>query len=428
MTVLGYMFILGSANADDCGCVGITRTFGWGDTITESCTLNCDLASDETCWTVGSDNLIIDGAGYTISCLNRDGNSYGIHLDGRSNVTIQNIGIEEFNEGIRAENCEYIDILDSVISDNQWWEGIVFFNTTNSTISGNTMEGNGLRTGGEAISFSNSSDNQITGNTLDNNGAGIILFDSSDNNTITDNLVTSNERDGIKISSSSDSNTLISNKFCSNGWSWATTAGYSDIRVIGGSGNTGDNNFCDSAVGYNDTGTTGCTFSCLPGWITDYNGDGTSDIAVFRSPSGLWAIRDFTRLYFGGSSDLPQPSDYDGDGTTDIGIFRSSSGLWAVHGVTRVYFGAPSDEPVPGDYGGDGTCYPTIFRSSSGLWAIREFTRYYFGASSDRPVPADYRGDGFDDIGIFRPASGLWAVRGITRIYFGGSSDIPVTR
>ncbi|HDL64428.1 MAG TPA: hypothetical protein ENH12_03460, partial [Proteobacteria bacterium] len=33
----------------------------------------------------------------------------------------------------------------------------------------------------------------------------------------------------------------------------------------------------------------------VPPWIYDYNGDGTSDIAIFRRSSGLWAVRDVTR-------------------------------------------------------------------------------------------------------------------------------------
>jgi len=35
-----------------------------------------------------------------------------------------------------------------------------------------------------------------------------------------------------------------------------------------------------------------------PHWIYDYNGDGTSDIAIFREGSGLWEVRGVTRVYF----------------------------------------------------------------------------------------------------------------------------------
>jgi beta-propeller repeat-containing protein len=158
----------------------------------------------------------------------------------------------------------------------------------------------------------------------------------------------------------------------------------------------------------------------------DFSGDGTSDIAIFRPNSGLWAVRGVTRVYFGGSADNPLPGDYDGDGTSDCAIFRGSSGLWAARGATRVYFGGTSDEPIPADYDGDGTRDIGIFRPASGLWALRGVTRVYFGSAVDLPLPGDYTGDGTKDIGIFRAPSGLWAFRGISRVYFGGQADTTV--
>ncbi len=159
-------------------------------------------------------------------------------------------------------------------------------------------------------------------------------------------------------------------------------------------------------------------------WITDYNGDGTSDIAVFRPTNGLWIVRQVTRAYFGSSSDLPVPADYTGDGTTDIAIFRESNGLWSVSGGQRYYFGGAGDLPFPGDYSGDGTAEPGVFRN--GLWIVKGVTRAYFGSSGDSPVPGYWAGDGNKSIGIFRPANGLWIIRGITRAYFGSSGDRPV--
>jgi len=84
----------------------------------------------------------------------------------------------------------------------------------------------------------------------------------------------------------------------------------------------------------------------------DFDGDSRDDIAIFRPSSGLWAIRDVTRVYFGGSADDPAAGDYNGDGIADIGIFRGDSGLWAIRDVTRVYFGDSTDEPVTGGAGG----------------------------------------------------------------------------
>lgn len=157
----------------------------------------------------------------------------------------------------------------------------------------------------------------------------------------------------------------------------------------------------------------------------DYNGDGTSEIALFRRSLGLWAIRGITRVYFGGASDMPAAGDYNNDGTTEIAVFRGSSGLWAIRGITRIYFGGSSDVSVPGDYNGDGVCDIAIYRKSSGLWAVRDITRCYFGSDDDIPVPGYYTGNHAKTLAIFRPSSGLWACRDFTRFYFGSSEDQP---
>lgn len=117
--------------------------------------------------------------------------------------------------------------------------------------------------------------------------------------------------------------------------------------------------------------------------------------------------------------------DYNGDGTADIAIFRPSTGLWAVRDITRFYYGTSDDIPISEYYSGNVTPDFAVFRRNIGLWAIRDFTRIYFGSSSDIPAPGDYNADGYCDIGIFRDTSGLWAVRDITRVYFGSTGDIP---
>jgi len=130
-----------------------------------------------------------------------------------------------------------------------------------------------------------------------------------------------------------------------------------------------------------------CLIQVSPG--ADFDGDGTGEIAIFRPSTGLWAARGLTRIYFGGTGDLPKPADYGGAGYDHPTVFRPSSGLWAAWGITRVYFGASGDKPKPGDYNGDGTEDSAIFRASSGLWAAVGVTRFYFGSSGDRGLAPD---------------------------------------
>ena len=54
------------------------------------------------------------------------------------------------------------------------------------------------------------------------------------------------------------------------------------------------------------------------------------------------------------------PSDYDGDGTTDIAVFRATTGEWFIlnsstGSLTTAAWGAPAlgDTPVPAEYDGD---------------------------------------------------------------------------
>jgi hypothetical protein len=158
----------------------------------------------------------------------------------------------------------------------------------------------------------------------------------------------------------------------------------------------------------------------------DYDGDGISDISVFRPSDGSWRIHDQGAVFLGAAGDLPVSGDYNGDGISEVAIFRPESGLWSVNGLTQFYFGDAGDIPVPGDYNGDGVTEAAVFRPSQNFWAVRDVGSFYFGAAGDIAVPGDYDGDGKTDVAIFRPSSTLWAVRGLTRFYFGEPSDVPV--
>jgi hypothetical protein len=67
--------------------------------------------------------------------------------------------------------------------------------------------------------------------------------------------------------------------------------------------------------------------------ISDYDGDGLTDYAVWRPASGIWYILNsanggVTVQQWGLTGDVPVPEDHDGDGKTDISIWRPSEGNW----------------------------------------------------------------------------------------------------
>ena len=178
----------------------------------------------------------------------------------------------------------------------------------------------------------------------------------------------------------------------------------------------------------------------------DFDGDGRSDISVFRPSNGAWYILQSTAglwvPVWGLSDDKLVPADYDGDLKTDVAVWRPSDGnfyiLNSFDGTVRIEnFGLSGDVPTGGDFDGDGKSEVAVYRD--GAQSVfyyrasmgnpnRNITFIPWGNTNDKPVAGDYDGDGRTDAAIFRPSNGIWYVRrssdaGLTALDWGLGTD-----
>ena len=186
--------------------------------------------------------------------------------------------------------------------------------------------------------------------------------------------------------------------------------------------------------------TLGPTCPFLPGDVPvtgNFNGSfGTPrsprwNFAVFRPPTSQWiwlsSSNTIVTVTYGMYRDIPAPADYDGDGITDLAVYRPSTGEFWIHqssngadvrltidGLGTFGYG---DTPVPADYDGDGKADMALFRPSSSTYYIRRssngtsYAQQMGGPQTAIPVPAKWDRDNKADLAVYHPDSGNWYYR-----------------
>jgi hypothetical protein len=166
-----------------------------------------------------------------------------------------------------------------------------------------------------------------------------------------------------------------------------------------------------------------------PRVVADYDGDGKDDMAVWDT-NGIWWIKrssdgSIVTTQFGQLADKAAAGDYDGDGKADLAVVRLMGvNLPAYYfiqqstaGFTVQQWGQFVDRMIPaGDYDGDGKTDLAVVRLEGATY------RHYIRRSSDGGMivqvwgdtsfvaPGDYDGDGKTDIAVYRAVPGEWSV------------------
>jgi len=227
---------INDTSGGDCSTIGT-----WSDG-TRTCTLGNDLSEGIV---IGSNNVILDGNGHTITgsyTLTEPNVDVGVLVQIKTDVTIKNLIVKNFNIGINLDNTIRTILSRNTLADNGGspisgrGAGIGASNYDTLTITGNTITGgsygittsssskpltitgntiSGTGSCGISVALVNSAPNSISNNTISNDYSGICLgFSLGTGSSISGNVVSNNKDAGIILSGSGSvltSNTISGN-------------------------------------------------------------------------------------------------------------------------------------------------------------------------------------------------------------------------
>jgi parallel beta-helix repeat protein len=156
---------------------------------------------------IEKNNIVIDGANYTLQ--GTGAYPIGIDLVGRSNVTITNMKIKNFDFGVYLSSASYNVLSQNELTNNYcgiWIEA----SSNGNIISGNNIENNEMY----AIWLTTSSNNTISENKLTSNFNYTVYLRSANYTTFSANYIANNYM-GIFFRESSN-NILYHNNFIDN--------------------------------------------------------------------------------------------------------------------------------------------------------------------------------------------------------------------
>jgi len=196
--------------------------------ITDNSIMTADITDQAgTCFTIDADNITFDCTGYTIDG-DDTGTDQGIFLSSRTDVTVKNCIITDFEEGVYLNysvnnfiqntttnsnmygtylyETNHTNVTDVTANSNSQY-GVLFFeaqynNFTNVVANSNTLDGIYCWFDADLGNCKNSMLQNITANS--NSQHGVMLGDDSSGSSLQDITANSNAQYGIYISSNSN--------------------------------------------------------------------------------------------------------------------------------------------------------------------------------------------------------------------------------
>jgi len=327
-------------------------------------TLTDNITSSGDGIVVQRDNIVVNGAGYTLQELGDGGAGWkrGILLSGVSNVTLKNMRVKAFDFGILLTGHSSNNTVSRNNIRANRYDGIRLYFSSNNTITGNNITDNEK---GVCLEYSNSNvifNNNVTANTF----GGITLYYSSNNNVTRNDLKTIWNEHCVSyaVDIEDSSNNTISNNNMENNWDGVHLSGSSNNVIVGNtikannpcgvyfyqsSNNTFfHNNFIDNRrqVGFDvpgpgypniwDNGSEGNYWDDYTG--VDANGDGIGDTPYIINEKNRDNYPLITPWSLAAPSDHPSPTPPE----VQVGV---KAGDWIK--VEYTISGWPSGQPYP---------------------------------------------------------------------------------
>lgn len=175
----------------------------------------------------------------------------------------------------------------------------------------------------------------------------------------------------------------------------------------------------------------------------DFDGDGVSDLVVWRPSTGMWYILcsssnfDYDHrmeIQLGLFGDIPIVGDFDGDDISDLAVWRPTNGTWYFRlssqqfaTISAIQWGIRGDRPLAGDVDGDGTADLVVFRPGDGFYVLRSSTgfqrdqalkdtaltqtRISAAGNGNDPLLGDFDGDGKQELTTVWQLLRFWTAR-----------------